>query len=96
MTKMVKYLIELPDSFDPEEMKLNGFTLADRRRAERELAQTLSTNIHEIAQKLTDEIDEQLAAQKMKLNAKVSKEEAVDELRRTEALLDARAHARNR
>lgn len=94
MTKMVKYTVELPESFDVDEMKLSGFTLADRKRAERELAKTLSSNINDIAQKLTDEIDEQLTGQRMKLNAKLTREEAIEELRKTEMLLDARARCR--
>lgn len=91
---MTKYLVELPDAFDVDEMKLNGFELADRERAEQELQKTLSANVRE--RKTTDEIDEKLDEQRLKLNSVRSKEEAIDELRRTEALLIRKARARNR
>lgn len=94
MTKMVKYLVELPDSFDVGEMKLSGFTLADRERARRELQKTLALDVRGVNQALTDEVEQELNGQKLKLNSVRTKEEAIAELRRTEALLTRRARNR--
>ncbi|OPY48455.1 MAG: hypothetical protein A4E48_02758 [Methanosaeta sp. PtaU1.Bin060] len=92
---MTRYIVELPEKFDPTELKLNGFELADVERARQELQKTLASNVSEIKQKLAEEAELDLNEQRMKINSsKLTREEAIEQLRKTEMLLDARARCR--